>query len=112
MPHKTFKKAHPEYNPHSIQTKIGLIEKGLPIDIAEDELIALEDMLRGARGFYIDILAILHKKGDVGFEVTIAEESKNLVDIEMALRQIDDFRKNHRSQIIKHVEIKKTKKSA
>ena len=84
-----------------IQAKIGLIERGLPVDISESELATLEDMLRGARSFYIDILQSFNIRKEAGEEVEhhIAEESKNLVGVEMALRKIDDFRKEHGSKI-------------
>ncbi len=84
-----------------IQRKIELIEKGLPIDISEKELHALEDMLRGARSFYIDILEALHKRVAAGekLETHIVEENKNLAGVELALRKIDDFREEHHSKI-------------
>lgn len=102
MPHKALKKSKPEYDPEYIQKKIDLIEKGLPVDIAEDELKALEESLRGARSFYIDILQVLytHKDQDnTDVEKSIVEEGKNIVGIEMALRKIDEFREKHWSHI-------------
>jgi uncharacterized protein (UPF0212 family) len=94
---KTPKKLDAEY----IQTKINLIEQGLPIDISEEELKALEETFRGARSFYIDILVGLHDRKGVGEDVDhhIIEESKNLAGIEMALRKVDDFRKEHWKKI-------------
>src|SRR4051812_28920509 len=87
------KKLDAEY----IQAKIDLIEQGLPIDITEEELHVLEETLRGARSFYIDILVGLHSRRGGGEDVDhhIVEESKNLAGVEMALRKIDDFRREH-----------------
>lgn len=103
MPHNALKKAHPEFDPEYIQKKIGLIEKGLPIDISEEELTALEESLRGARSFYIDILAILTKNAEedktAALDPHFIEESKNLVGIELALRKVDDFRAHHWNKI-------------
>lgn len=84
-----------------IQAKIGLIERGLPVDISESELAMLEDTLRGARSFYIDILQNLNSRKDTGEEVEhhVIEENRNLAGVEIALRKIDDFRKEHGSKI-------------
>ena len=91
-----------QFDTHHIQGKIELIEKGLPIDISEEELHALEDSLRGARSFYLDILTPLQtamEKGDTSVEADYVEESKNLTAVEVALRKIDEFRSLHWKQI-------------
>ena len=92
------------FDAHHVQGKIELIEKGLPIDISEPELMALEDTLRGARSFYLDILMPLEAQREAGtasaeVEATFIEESKNLASVDLALRKIDDFRKTHWKQI-------------
>lgn len=100
MPHNIFKKTRPEYDPDKIQKKIDLIEKGLPIDIEETELKTLEDTFRGAHDFYVDILDILSKQQKTPeIEANFTEESKNLAGVTLALRKIDDFRRNHRTSI-------------
>lgn len=89
-------------NPLYVQKKIELIDKGLPIDVSETELEDLEKILRGARGFYIDIVQELYKhRNESGRDVRkfIMAENKNIVDTELALRRIDDFRESHREQI-------------
>jgi uncharacterized protein (UPF0212 family) len=109
MPYQKLKKTHPEYDPEYIQKKVDLIEKGLPIDITEDELETLETMLRGARSFYIDLLLVLDKQRKKGGKVDKAfiEEAKNLAGTELALRCIDLFRKKHQSKIAKSQKVKK-----
>ncbi len=84
-----------------VQKKIDLIELGLPVDISEKELQSLEETLRGARSFYIDIIQTLHARKTSGEDVEhhITEENKNLVGVELALRKIDDFRKEHPAHI-------------
>ncbi len=85
-----------------IQGKIALIEKGLPIDISEDELQLLETDLRGARSFCIDLLAHFNQRKEMGeheAEELFVEESKNLAGVEMALRKIDEFRVEHKKHI-------------
>lgn len=85
-----------------IQGKIALIEKGLPIDITESELQLLEEDLRGARSFSIDLLAHFTQQREVGEEEAeelFTEESKNLAGVEMALRRIDEFRVEHKKHI-------------
>jgi len=101
MPYQILKKSKPEYDPEYIQHKIDLIIKGLPIDIAEEELQVLEEMLRGARSFYIDLLIVLEpKRGtDKDADTHYVEESLNLASIELALRKVDDFRKEHWKKI-------------
>jgi len=101
MPYQTLKKSKPEYDPEYVQQKISLIEKGLPVDISEAELQSLEDMLRGARSFYIDLISILHSKQKEGMNVDAdyIEECKNLAGTELALRAVDDFRTKHWSHI-------------
>ncbi len=101
MPHKALKQSKPEFDPEVIQQKISLIEKGLPIDIEEKELQTLEETLRGARSFYLDILDILNKnkEGNDSVRQHIVEESANLVGIEMALRKVDIFREKHWTHI-------------
>jgi hypothetical protein len=99
MPYTKLKQEHPEYDPAYIQEKINLIVKGLPIDISEEELRALEEMLRGARSFYIDLLMILEKKTDEESKEHYKHEAMNLAGTELALRKVDDFRKAHQSQI-------------
>jgi hypothetical protein len=88
-------------DPDYVQKKIELIEKGLPIDISEEELAHFEHILRGARSFYIDMLQSLEarKKGGEDVEAFVVEESKNVAAVEMGLRKVDDFRKNHWKQI-------------
>jgi hypothetical protein len=85
-----------------VQKKIDLIERGLPVDISEGELQSLEETLRGARSFYIDIIQSLHNRMRTGEDVEhhITEENKNLVGVELALRKIDDFRKEHHMHIV------------
>ena len=94
----------PHRNPHYVQKKIELIESGLPIDISEEELNDLEEILRGARSFYIDIVTAFgdrkKKKGE-DVEEYIAAENKNLAGVELALRKIDEFRAVHKRQITK-----------
>ncbi len=78
-----------------IQGKIALIEKGLPINITEQELGLLEKDLRGARSFCIDMLELFESqkaKGELmeaDIEKLFTNESKNLAGIEMALRKVD-----------------------
>src|SRR4051812_12787869 len=95
------KKEEALFDAEYVQQKIDLIKKGLPVDISEDELRALEETFRGARSFYIDILKALGDGEKTGSEVAteILEESKNLVGVEMALRDIDDFRRKHWAKI-------------
>jgi hypothetical protein len=80
-----------------VQSKIDLIERGLPVDITESELIALEETLRGARSFYIDMIRALDDRKNQGEDVEhhFVEESKNLAGVEIALRKIDEFRISH-----------------
>ncbi len=99
MAYQTLKKDHPEYDPDYVQQKIELIVKGLPIDISEEELQALEHMLRGARSFYIDLLIVLENKEDEDSKKHYAEEAHNLAGTELALRKIDNFRKDHWQKI-------------
>lgn len=95
------KKPNPiTFDAHHVQGKIELIEKGLPINTSEPELMALEDSLRGARSFYLDILMPLEAHREAGtatpeIEAVFTEESKNLAGVDLALRKIDDFRKTH-----------------
>jgi hypothetical protein len=91
----------PYRDPGYVQKKIELIEKGLPIDITEAELQELEETLRGARSFYIDIVQALMARQEKGedIETFVNDENKNLAGVEIALRKIDDFRKNHWSHI-------------
>ncbi|MDQ3076920.1 MAG: hypothetical protein M3Q63_02610 [bacterium] len=101
--HKKDERPDAEY----IQGKIALIEKGLPIDITEQELELLEEDLRGARSFSIDLLAHFtqrkEKGSDEDAEELFTEESKNLAGVEMALRKVDEFRAEHWKQI-KHID--------
>ena len=92
-----------DIDPEYIEGKIQLIERGLPIDISEDELAALEETLRGARSFYVDILKSLHDRKHLGEELDehIAEENGNLAGVELALRKIDEFREAHPDRIKK-----------
>jgi hypothetical protein len=99
MPYQKLKSEHPEYDPNYVQQKIELIVKGLPIDISEEELQALESMLRGARSFYIDLLIVLEGKEDEESKKHYLEEALNLAGTELALRRIDIFRKEHWSKI-------------
>src|SRR6476620_2810812 len=102
MPYQTLKKSKPEYDPEYIQQKIDLIIKGLPVDISEEEICALEEMLRGARSFYVDLLVVLDgkRRGGEDVQTHYVEEALNLAGIELALRRIDDFRKTHWKKII------------
>jgi hypothetical protein len=102
MPYQKLKSEHPEYDPEYIQQKIALIVKGLPIDISEEELQALEAMLRGARSFYIDLLIILETKDDEESKKHYIEEAMNLAGTELALRKVDIFRKEHWNKIKNH----------
>jgi hypothetical protein len=99
MPYKKLKSEHPEYDPDYIQQKIALIVKGLPIDISEEELQALESMLRGARSFYIDLLIVLENKEDEESKKHYVDEALNLAGTELALRKIDVFRTEHWNKI-------------
>ncbi len=101
MAYHQLKKSKPEYDPEYVQKKIDLIIKGLPIDISESELQTLEEMLRGARSFYIDLLIALEgsEEKEEGITVHYAHEAVNLAGTELALRKIDDFRKNHLNKI-------------
>ena len=85
-----------------IQGKIKLIEQGLPINISETELTILESTFRGARSFYVDILGDLDRKikaGQENLEGHMIDESRNIADVELALRRIDEFRAKHWNQI-------------
>ncbi len=92
-------------NPEFIQGKIELIRQGLPINISEEELHVLEEDLKGARYFSVDMLRQFEdKKSSPGVEKEdiehlFAAESKNLAEIEIALRKIDEFRAEHWSKI-------------
>ena len=100
---KKTKKENVHTDPEYIQKKIYLIEKGLPIDVTENELVSLEETFRGARSFYVDILQDLETRKTNGEKVDryIVAESRNLAGIELALRKIDQFRLNHRIHILK-----------
>ena len=101
MPYHKLKLSKPEFDLDYVQKKIELIVKGLPIDITEEELIALEEVLRGARSFYIDLLIALESSNEKGASVSehYTHEAINLAGAELALRKIDDFRKKHVSKI-------------
>jgi hypothetical protein len=101
MAYQTHKKSKPEFDPEYVEKKIALIEKGLPIDISEEELESLEENLRGARSFYIDLLIILEGNRSKGINVDsdYAHEAMNLAGTSIALRKIDEFREKHRSHI-------------
>lgn len=101
MQYHNLKKSQPQYDPDYVQKKIDLIVKGLPINITEEELQALERMLRGARSFYIDLLIALEgpNEKDTNVSEHYAHEAINLAGTELALRKIDDFRKKHVSKI-------------
>lgn len=90
-----------EVDVEAVQSKIDLIERGLPVDITEAELVSLEETLRGARSFYIDMIRALdvRKKAGEDVEHHLIEESRNLAGVELALRKIDEFRISHGSHI-------------
>ncbi|MDQ3014320.1 MAG: hypothetical protein M3Q73_00440 [bacterium] len=90
-----------EVNIDAVQSKIELIERGLPVDITEAELVSFEETLRGARSFYIDMIQSLDTRKQAGEDVEhhFTEESKNLAGVELALRRIDEFRNSHGSHI-------------
>lgn len=62
---------------------------------------ALEEMLRGACSFYIDLLIALEGSEEKEADVTehYAHEAINLAGAELALRKIDNFRKKHLAKI-------------
>lgn len=78
-------------NPHDIQIKVDLVLKGLPIDVTEEELVALEEILRGARRWYVDIFELIGIQS-IGHAMYHTEQAKNMVGVEMALRKVDDAR--------------------
>jgi hypothetical protein len=100
---KTKRSAKADTDIEYVQKKIDLIERGLPVDISEKELQSLENTLRGARSFYVDIIKGLYDRQEMGNEVEthLIEESKNLVGVELALRKIDEFRQIHIDHIKK-----------
>ena len=101
MAYHKLKQSKPEYDPDYVQKKIDLIVKGLPIDISEEELRTVEEMLRGARSFYIDLLIALESNRAQGEDVDVhyTHEAINIAGTEIALRKIDDFRKVHHHKI-------------
>jgi len=110
MPYQTLKKTHPEYDPEYIQKKIDLINRGLPLNISQRELEALEATLRGAKSFYIDLLLVLEERKKIAqkktdkkeikqIEKDYIEEAKNLAGTAIALRQVDVFRLKHGNKI-------------
>lgn len=96
MERMRFERKVEEFDPEYVEEKMRLIKKGLPISVTESELAELERTLRGARSFYMDMIESLEGRKAAGESVDgqIAEEKANLVAVEFALRDIDDFRES------------------